>query len=68
MCKINILLEARQAGTRDGRAFPIENHEHVAEVFSHQFAEVEAQVAYVSNFLAEMGARISPVNEIKAMI
>jgi hypothetical protein len=38
--------------------------ESVAEIFSRQFQDEDARAAYRSNFLAEMGNRISPANSL----
>jgi len=64
MCKVSIIHVACQAGSEDGRNFPVENHEEIMNIFSRQFEDEHAQAAYCSNFLAEMGRRISPVNGI----
>ena len=64
MCKVSIIHVACEAGSRDGRNFPVNNYEDAMNVFSRQFEDERAQAAYCSNFLAEMGNRISPVNGI----
>ena len=65
MCKMNILHVASRAGSEDGRNFALMNDcESVAEIFSRQFQDEDARAAYRSNFLAEMGNRISPANSL----
>ena len=66
MCKINMLHVACKAGSEDGRNFALTNDvELVAEIFSRQFFEPDVRDAYKANFLAEMGNRLSPVNDIR---
>ena len=65
MCKVNHLHVASEAGCVDGRNFAlVENIELVAEIFSRQFFETELKDAYKSSFLAEIGKRLSPVNDV----
>lgn len=66
MCKMNMLHVACKAGSEDGRNFALTNDvELVAEIFSRQFFEPDVRDAYKANFLAEMGNRLSPVNDIR---
>ena len=64
MCKMNALHAACKAGSEDGRNFPTDNYETMMDVCSRQFEDEDAQAAYLSNFLAEMGRRTSPVNGV----
>lgn len=65
MCKINIIHVASQTGSEDGRNFALMNDcETIAEIFSRQFTSESARAAYRSNFLAEIGKRISPANNL----
>lgn len=66
MCKINMLHVACKAGSEDGRNFALTSDvELIAEIFSRQFFEPDVRDAYKANFLAEMGNRLSPVNDIR---
>ena len=62
MCKMNIIHAACKAGSEDGRNFPVDGFEETMNVFARQFEDEDAQAAYCSNFLAEIGRRISPVH------
>jgi len=65
MCRIGFIHEACQAGARDGRNFPIEScSEGIARIFSRQYEDEDARAAYLSGFLMEAGARLSPVNAV----
>jgi len=64
MCKMNALHAACKAGSEDGRNFPTDNYETMMGICSRQFEDEDAQAAYLSNFLAEMGRRLSPVNGV----
>ncbi len=65
MCKSNILHIASQTGSEDGRNFAIlSDNETIAEIFSRQFVDERARAAYKCSFLAEIGKRISPVNDV----
>lgn len=61
MCKINAIHEACKAGARDGKCFPLNDFDLTMKMFASQFADENAQAAYCSNFLAEIGRRLSPV-------
>ncbi len=65
MCKMNEIHDACKTGARDGMNFPIEScNEDVIRFFSGQFLDERARDAYCSNFLMELGKRISPVNDV----
>ena len=62
MCKVSILHLVCEQGSEDGRNFALTNDvELIAEIFSRQFFEPEHRAAYKSNFISEMGNRLSPV-------
>ncbi len=66
MCRINFIHEACEAGARDGRVFPLEScSEETARIFSRQYENEDARAAYLSGFLTEAGARLSPVNDVR---
>lgn len=67
MNKTNILHVASQAGSEDGRNFPVNDFEFTMMVFARQFEDEDARAAYISNFLAEMGRRTNPVNDVPTM-
>ena len=65
MCKTSIIHDACQTGARDGRNFPLENcRDEVIRIFARQYVDERARAAYCSNFLMEVGRRISPVNDV----
>ncbi len=65
MCKMNIIHVASQTGSEDGRNFALMNDcETIAEIFSRQFVDESARAAYKCNFLAEIGKRVSPANNL----